>query len=343
MALTNTHLDEYRLTYELSNMDKFENRLSIYGAFEAYKADTQFTIPGAAELVRQYDGHRVVSIPVLDRSTMTSTASRHCAPGTVVPTSTYVTPTWTTIEVDFNMVPAEHKGNYLSYQNVFNHQMTTLERTFLAALDTAGYTSLEANHSAVNAADGNPYTVAADSMVVAAADNDLFFNELGSILLANDLPADAVNIVSSPRVTALMKELNAQGPGNQTNTAFQFGAFSFYASNRVTVGAADRDTLFASPQGSLAFLSYVDEQSRLGGDIGIWKWSTEVLPRLGFEVGLLYKAYCTDLSAAAYGSANETSIYEMYQFSFDYSFVVAYTSAASAIGTPILKANFTKA
>lgn len=94
MALTNTHLDEYRLAYELSNMDKFENRLSTYGAFEAYKADTQFTIPGAAELVRQYDGHRVVSIPVLDRTTMTSTASRHCAPGTVVPTSTYVTPTW---------------------------------------------------------------------------------------------------------------------------------------------------------------------------------------------------------------------------------------------------------
>jgi hypothetical protein len=343
MSLINTHLDEYRLNYEMSNLDKAENRMSIYGAFEAYKADTLFTIPGAAELVRQYDGHRVVSIPVFDRSTMTSTASRHCAPGTVVPTSTYVTPSWTTIEVDFNMVPAEHRGNYMSYQSTFNQQMLTAERTFLAALDTAAYTSLEANHSAVNAADGNPYTVAADSMVVAAADNDLFFNELDGIMERNDLPSTGINVIASPRVSALVKELNAQGPGNDANTAFQFGGKTFYFSNRVTVAANDRDTLFAAPQGSLAFLSYVDEQSKLGGDIGIWKWSTEVLPRLGFEVGLLYKAYCTDLSAAAYGSANETSIYEMFQFSFDYSFVVAYTSAASAIGSPIFKANFTKA
>jgi hypothetical protein len=342
MSLINTHLDEYRLQYELSNLDKFENRTSIFGAFEAYKADTQYTIPGAAELVRNYDGHREVSIPVIDRSTMTSTATRHCAPGTVVPTSTYVTPTWTTIEIDFNMVPAEHKGNYLSYQNVFTHQMDTMQRTFLAALDTAAYTSLEANHSAVNAADGNPYTVAFDSMVVPAADNDLFFNELNQVFLQNDLPIDNINVVSSPRAaTALVAELNAQGPGNNANRAFQFGNKSFYASNRVTVAANDRDTLFASPQGSLAFLSYVDEQSRLGGDIGIWKWSTEMLPKLGFEVGLLYKAYCTDMSAAAYGSANHTSIYEMFQFSFDYSFVVAYTSAASAIGSPIFKANFT--
>lgn len=344
MSLVNTHLDEYRLNYEMSNLDKFENRTSEFGAFQAYKEDTLFTIPGAAELVRQYDGHRVVSIPVFDRSTMTSTSARHCAPGTVVPTSTYVTPSWTTIEIDFNMVPAEHRGNYMSYAATFKHQMDTMQRTFATALDTAAYTSLEANHSAVNAADGNPYTVALDSMVVPAADNDLFFNELDQVFLQNDLPTDRINVISSPRAaTALVRELNAQGPANQVNTSFQFGNKNFYSSNRITVGANDRDTVFAAPQGSLAFLSYVDEQSQLGGDIGIWKWSVEMLPALGFNVGLLYKAYCTDLSAAAYGSANETSIYEMFQFSFDYSFVVAYTSAASAIGTPIFKANFTKA
>jgi hypothetical protein len=340
MALTNTQLDEYRLMYDSSNLDKFENRLSIYGAFEAYRADTLNTIPGAAEFIANYDGHRTASIPVLNRSTFTSTATRHCAPGTVVPTSTYVTPAWTTIEIDFNMIPAEHKGNHLSYQQVFNHQMTTVERTFLAALDTAAYASLEANHSTVNAADGNPYTVALDSMVVPAADNDLFFNELNQIFIQNDLPVERINIISSPRAaTALVAELNAQGPGNDANRAFQFGNKQFYASNRVTVAAGDRDTVFAAPAGSLAFMSYVDEQSRLGGDIGLWKWSVETLPRLGFEVGLLYKAYCTDLSAEAYASANQTSIYEMFQFSFDYTFVVAYDSGT--LGTSIFKSNFT--
>lgn len=339
MALTNTQLDEYRLAYDRSNMDKYENRLSVYGAFEAYKADTPNTIPGAAEFIANYDGHRTASLIVFQRQTLTSTATRHCAPGTVVPTSTYVTPTWTTIEIDFNMIPAEHKGNYISYQQTFNQQMTSTERTFLAALDTAAYTSLEANHSTVNAADGNPYTVAADSMIVPAADNDLFFNEIKQVFLQNDLPIDRINVISSSRLSALRAEYLAQGPGNDNNRAFQFDVFSFFYSNRVTVAAGDRDTVFTAPAGSLAFMSYVDEQSRLGGDVGLWKWSVEFLPRLGFDVGLLYKHICTDLSAEAYASANETSIYEMFQFSFDYTFITAYDSGT--LGSPIFKSNFT--
>lgn len=340
MALTNTHLDEYRLAYELSNMDKFENRLSTYGAFEAYKADTPNLIPGAAELENAYDGHRVVSLIVMNRQTLTSTATRHCAQGTVEPTSTYVTPTWTTIEVDFSMVPSQHKGNYLSYQNVFNFQMATVERTFLTALDTAAYTSLEANHSTVNAADGNPYTVNADSMVVPAADNDLFFNEAAAILMANDLPADAINVIGSPRLTALRAEYTNQGAGNQQNLQFQFGPYSFYFSPRVTVAANDRDTLFLAPQGSLGFLTHNSEDYVLGSESGDHKWSLQYLPRLGFDVGLLETKDCADNHTRT-GNADTASLLESFMFSFDYAFVTSYVSAASAIGSSIFKANFT--
>jgi hypothetical protein len=340
MAYANTHLDEYRLAYEQSNMDKFENRLSTYGAFLAYQKDTPNTIPGYQQLIDNYDGHRTVSVVVLKRTTLTSTATRHCAVGSVQATSTYVTPSWTTIEVDFMMAPSEHKGNYISYMAALKHNMDTVERTFLTAMDTAAYTSLEANHSTVNAADGNSYTVAADSMVVPAADNDLFFNELDAILLANDLPIDNLNVVASPRMSALVNEYVNQGAGNDANRAFQFGNKNFWYSPRITVGANDRDTLFAAPSGSLGFLSYVDEDSKMGSQSGDHEWSEQFLPRLGFNVGLLLTKDCADLSSLG-GGATSASLKENWMFSFDYSFVTAYDSGT--LGTSIFKANFTKA
>lgn len=340
MALTNTVLDAYRLAYEQSNMDQFENRLSTYGAFEAYKADSENLIPGYKDLQDAYQETRVVSLIVLNRQTLTSTATRHCAYSTIAPTSTYVTPTWTTIEVDFSMVPSQHKGNYLSYQNVFNFQLTTVERTLLAALDSAAVVSLTANKSTVNLADGNPYSLAAASLVVPASDNDLFFNEAQAILLANDLPADSVNVIASPRVMALKNEYISQGQGNAANRAFQFGPFSFFFSPRVTVATGDRDTVFMAPKGSLGFLSFVDQDSRLNSKMGTTEWSVQNLPRLGFDVGLMKVDTCASNHAYA-PTATTASLIEMFEWSFDYSFVTAYDSG-SGIGTPIYKANFTK-
>ena len=342
MALANTHLDPYRLKYDEAYLDKYENRLSNYGAFKAYQDDTKNTVPGADELVSQYDGSRTVSLIVLNRQTLSTAESRVCTMTTNQPTSTYVTPSWTTIVAAFKMVPAEHKGNYLKYQQIFDFQMTTVERTFLAALDTAAYTSLEANHSTVNAAANNPYAVAADSMVVPAADNDLCLNEFSAVMTANDLPGENLNIVSSPRFAkALVAEVSNQGPGNDENRAFQFPNFkSFYYSNRVTVAAGDRDTVFIYPDGSLFYLSYVDEDSKLGHTAGEHEWSEQYLPRLGHNVGLLHNSDCGDMSSLG-GGANTASKYESFQFSFDYSFNVAYASAGGAVGTPIFKANLT--
>ena len=342
MALANTHLDPYRLSYDESNLDKYENRFSTYGAFKAYQDDTLITVPGADELVAQYDGSRVVSLIVLNRQTLTTSEIRVCTMTTNQPTSTYVTPSWTTIVASFKMVPSEHKGNYLKYQRIFDFQMTTVERTFLAAMDTAAYTSLEANHSTVNAAANNPYAVAADSMIVPAADNDLFFNEMIQVMLTNDLPVDDLNVIASPRLSALVREYGNQGTGNDENRQFQFPPYNFYYSPRVTVAAGDRDTVFVAPKGSLFYLSYVDEDSKLGSIAGEHEWSEQFLPRLGHNVGLLHNSDCGDMSSLG-GGTTTASKYESYQFSYDYSFNVAYASAAGAVGTPIFKSNFTVA
>lgn len=340
MSLVATRLDEYALAYSRSNLDAWEHRLSNYGAFATFQADTPNLIPGYAELVANRTAEvRTVRIPVINRKDFTTASERTCDALSHELTSAYVTPSWTTIKTGFNMRPAEHYNNYISYQDAFNNKMLNMQRTLAAALDTAAYTHLNANMSGVNNADGNPYTVAANSMIVPAADNELFLNELGSILAANDLPQDGINVVASPRFQALVREYSAQGTANAENRMFQFGGYNFAYSNRVTVAAGDRDTVFAMPQGSLAFLSWVDPDALHNHKSTDGKeWTTAMLPLLGVEAGVLYQSTCTDASTAI-GTGYEATLSESWMFSFDYSFNSAYNSSTGTLPGAIFKSN----
>ena len=137
MAWSATVLDEFRLSYDASNLDLHENRMSVYGAYETFRADTTNLIPGASTFVAgRASAARTTSIPVIKKTTLSTSATRSCTAKTTQPTSAYVTPSWTTVETGFMMVPAEHQGNHLSYQNAFNHSMRSVERAFLLDADT---------------------------------------------------------------------------------------------------------------------------------------------------------------------------------------------------------------
>jgi hypothetical protein len=343
MSLNATRLDEYRLAYDRSNLDAWEHRLSNYGALAAYQADTPNTIPGYAELVANRTHElRTVSIPVIQRSTFSTASERTCTALTHEMTSAYVTPSWTTIKVGFNMTPAEHRNNYIKYQELFNKKMTNMQRDVLAALDTLAYTNLNTNITSVIGADGNPYTAVANSLVVPAADNELLYNEIGAIMAADDYPFDQLHVISSPRNQALVREYSAQGTSNAENRMFQFGGYNFYYSNRVTVAATDRDTVYVTPPGSLAFMTDIDPDSLMGHSSSDGKeWSTVNLPLLGFDVGMLYQSTCADKSSTI-GTGYEATLSESFMFSFDYTFTTAYNSATGTYASPIHKFRLTK-
>ena len=345
MSIAATRLDEYRLSYDESNLDFWEHRMSNYGAFETFKSDATNLIPGLSTLIEERSAAvRTVSIPVIDRKTSWNAgATRTCSALTAENTSAYVTPSWTTLKVGFSMIPSQYANNHLSYQDDFQKKMQGMERYVLETLDTAGYTHPNTNRTAVNAADGNPYTVTANSMIVPAADNDTFLNELGAILDANDFPADNVNVIHSPRFQALVREYSAQGTSNAENRQFRFGGYNFASSVRVTISSsAYRDTLYAVPSGSLAFLSWIDPDARMGhSDSAGKQWSIQNLPMVGIDVGLLYQSACGDNSTAT-GTGMEASLKESFHFSFDYSFNSAYNSATGTYAGPIFKADLVK-
>ena len=196
MSIAATRLDEYRLAYDRSNLDAWEHKQSNYGILATYQKDTPNTIPGYNDLVTNRTAEvRTVSIPVINRTTFTTASSRSCDALTHEMTSAYVTPSWTTLKTGFNMTPAEHQNNYIKYQDLFNKKMNHMQITLAAALDALGYTNLNANKSQVVAADGNPYTLVGNDLVVPAADNELVFNEVGSIMEQDDFPSTGLNVV----------------------------------------------------------------------------------------------------------------------------------------------------
>jgi len=342
MTLATTILDEYRLAYARSKMDAYEHRLSIYGGFQTFINDTPNLIPGYKdlELGKTYQA-QTVSVPVIQRATYSTTATRSCTKNTDENTSAYESVTFTTIETGFQMLKAQYMSNKIQYQEDFNRKMTDIQRTFLATLDTAALANLNTNKSAVNNADGNPYTVASNIMIVPEEDNDLFFNELDAIMMQNDFGGAFINVVATPRVSALIKELNAQGPGNDMNTAFQFGSKSLAYTRSVTPATGYRDVVYAMPTGSLGYLSWIDADSRMGNRSSDGhEWSVQNLPLLGHNVGLLYSSTCADKDSTLTGL--DATLHESWQFSFDYAFVNAYNSDPSTYPGTIFRADFSK-
>lgn len=341
MTLVTTLLDEFTLAYNRSNVDANEHRLSNYGAYETFRKDTPNLIPGWQEFVEgRKSESRTDRIPVIQRATYSTGSSRSCTAETKENTSAYVTPSWTTIKTGFQMVPSQYEGNHLSFQDDFNRKMEDVQRTFLAVVDTAAYTHLNTNKSVVNNADGNPYTVVANAMLVPNEDSELVFNELGPILNANDL-FGPYNIAASTRLQALVREYSMQGTSNAENRAFQFGDYSFAYSNRVAIATGMRDTVFCMPIGTLAYLPWVDPDARLGHKSGDGKeWTKQMLPLLGHEVGVLVQSTCGDKTALMSGL--EATLVQSWQFSFDYSFNSAYNSDSATLPGSIFRANISK-
>lgn len=104
--------------------------------------------------------------------------------------------------------------------------------------------------------------------------------------------------------------------------------------------------MFAMPGGSLAFLTWIDPDARMGHSSTDGKeWSVTNLPILGFDVGLLYQSTCADRSSDSYGGGTgmEATLSESFHFSFDYSFNVAYNSDTATYAGPIHKFRLTLA
>jgi hypothetical protein len=340
MSLAITVLDEFRLTWDNHSLDKFENRFSEYGAFYTFMEDTPKSIAGYQALVEaRKDEDRTVSVVVGDAFNPVVGDTRSCTPSVDIMDTAYQTPYWHTLETGFWMNEAMNQGNYVTYKQQFDRQMDGVQRAFLETIDTACVAHLAANLSGVNNAEDNPYAIVADYMQVPAAENFNFFNEYGSIAMANDFSPVGHNVIGSSRTMSIVRGYQNQGAGNALNTAFQFAGYNFAYTNNITTASGDMAVMYLSPIGSLGILTWIDPDCRLEKRIGDHKmWSKIFLPKLGHEVGLYYTADCDDKSAIVSGL--ERTHVETFEFSYDYALLSSYNSTPLTVPGVIYGAQF---
>lgn len=344
-SLAATLTQGYRSSYA-NRLDKNEQRSSNYGAFQLFKNQTA-SATGIIDaetmaLIKRSFGN-TVSIPVVNYQDVSIGNIRTCAIRTGGPTSALVSVTFVTYSFGFGMYPAQFYNNDVRYQEVFNKNMRAYEIKLAAALDSAAIAKLESARNTYFPASitGSYYANTGSALQVPQASQAQFFNMIPSIMETMDFNG-GLSDVTTPFAMAKIRNWAAQGQGNQTNLAFQFGGVDYYSSNRITNNAGVADTHYLVADDSVAIVSRLDPDALAGSVVGGGQktWSVERVPLIDMDMALYYNEDCTN--AAAIQSAGTEGLtrtkVESFEYSFDVAFITAYNSRPSADFTPIIKA-----
>lgn len=346
-GLANTLTQSLRTQYP-SNLDKYEDRLSEYGAWALFKMDTMspesIITPDVIETAAGSMGN-TLTIPVIDGDDVTIGNVRSCTIADYENVSNLITVTFVTYQFGFTMVPAQYQNNDIKYQADFDRKLLKYLKKFAATLDSAAVAKLEADKTQVmNSAFiglGQKYgALAGNAIQVTDAQKNLIFNDLTSIQAEDDFYG-RYNVLGSQTLRSVVGEYANQGAGNATNTQFQFGEYDFGYSNRVTVGAGNAATFFSMPKGTLATFNRNEPDARLGSQIDSNNYWEEVqVPIVDLTMGVHYSRECADNSGinGGAGAAHLTgSMKESFIWSTDVAFITAYNSNPVTNAGPIFK------
>ena len=137
MSLVNTLTQGLRANYP-SNLDKFEGRLSKYGAWEAFKKDTAspMSVISADVIAKAKESMgNTIHVPVIDSGDVTIGSVRSCTIADTENTSNLVQVTFVPYVFGFKMYPAQYKNNDIKYQEDYNKKLQRYIKKFLCMQD----------------------------------------------------------------------------------------------------------------------------------------------------------------------------------------------------------------
>ena len=352
-GLANTLTQSLRSSYP-SNLDKYEDRLSRYGAWELAKRDTEdinsIVTQEVIDLAKRSIGNSV-QIPVIDGADVSIGSARSCTIADTENVSNLVTVSFTTYAFGFNMIPSMYFNNDIKYQADYNRKLIKYLKKFASTLDTAVVSAVETAKSskwdsAFVGAGAKYGALVGDAVQVANAEKNLIFNDLSTMMDEDDFEG-VYNVLGSSTLKSTVMQYTNQGANNDTNTAFQFGDYDFTYSNRVTNGSGVEATFYAMPKGTIATFNRNDPDSIAGSSVGEQvQWDTVEVPIVGLEMGVLYKKECADNSGVNGGSGAghlTASLKETFIWSTDVAIVTAYNSDTVNVPSPIHKGEITVA
>lgn len=352
MSLVNTLLNPLRAEYQ-ARFDKYEQRASRYGAWEAFIQDTQNSAGIWSEDVKMkiedsFGRQGGVQVPVIDGETVTIGNTRSCTIADDENVSQLVTVTFQSYVWGFTMYPMQHYQNSIDYQADFDRKMKKYLTQLAIEWDNAAIAQLEADKNQFYTTEiTNIYPELADALRVPQAEKNDLYNNAETIEQLQDFYGPDYLVIASTAHQPLIQRLINQGSANATNEQFQFGPYRFYYTNRIANGVGVESTAYVVNEGSLAVMNRNDQASRAGLTAADGhRWEEVALPMImgprggNITVGSLYFSTCADAVAAlgtAFGGQSEADLKELFIFSTDLAFATAYNSDRVNTHSPIQK------
>ncbi len=354
MATTATTLQDIRINYP-NLFDKFDLRGQKYSLTQLALRNTanpQGIISADLLNKARISWGRGIDIPVFSQGGQANGTGLTCTFTGTQPVSDIVNVTFVTISNGFEMQPAKNFQNEMTYPQEFMRQFTDSSRKIAVALDALFDTTLTSNitpaaqYASSYVGVGNRYPFVADKMQVDLGDRANFMNDLTDILAADDLEDQTFDVVLSTNGRSIVRQIFAQGPANDTNTAYQFtmGDFDFVFSNRVTQTAATDATGFALPKGAIGIVSRNSPDAMANNRTSDGhQFSTMFNEIIGLTTDTLTFSTCGDVQPESGNADDTTAVREFHQQAIHIGILTPYENfAGSAVSGVIRKFDWLK-
>lgn len=337
-ALTATELQDAVIQVGSSDFNKWEGRLSRYGALQAALDGSNLILPRSQVEGMKKSEVQIEKVPVLNKFNSTILSARSCSITGPTRTSTFKQLSYTTLGFEIAVSDAINAGNYISRTDDFAMQMKQGLKAVFASLDTSAIATLETNRN-LALVHSNLQTI-----TNAAGDyeektlSDIYY-DIKSLMALNDLDDDTITNIMNTEGAKTMLKYESQGENNAINlkgvldgTLPSAGDFRHYLTNSITLGT-NQEVHYLMPRGAFGLFVWNPWDYKNNSITGDGKrYYTLQDPIFGITWGVIEQTLCADLSAQSTGATAATQT--KYSFTADFSFLTGYSSDTSS---PIVK------
>ena len=343
MSIIATRLDEYRT---VSNVGKYNNRASRYGALDLFQSQTNSPGSIITEDLKQKamnsDG-RTLRSWVFDQENVSITTGTGAAirPLEVTDsenTTRLVDYTFVGYSFGFTQVPAAFKNNEVQMQEDFNMKLRKYLNKLGATLDNACLSALStAKTSVIN--DKLNYTFVGNTIDCEHDKYAMILGDTGIMMRSNDF-YDGITIVGNGGIQSILNQLAKSDTYNAENQRYEWSNKTFGFTNRLSNDTGKFGTMYAVNGSSVGLLFRHEVEAMMDFPTSHGKeLSTDVLPELGIPVTTYYyEGFGDQTSIVGAGSSHlQRATKRYYGFTVEVCYVTAHITDPSTMSTPVIK------
>lgn len=338
MSLVLTRIQNMRAN---SNFDRFEYRLSRYGALDAFlvqSADPAGILTDELKEKARLSIGNTLETPVIDYDAdVTIGNTRELTITDSENTSRMVTINFSTLAWGFTMTPATFMNNEIRLQKDFETKMKKYILKAAAKLDEMALAALASAKTQV-LKDKLLYDFSGNQLKATWEQRENLFGDIDVMMHSNDF-YEGIHLIGDTGMESIMNKLQQKGLYNEVNKQNEFGNKVVHISNGIAATPGLYSQGYAVAAGSLGMLTRFERDCLMGSRSGDGhEWGIATLPILNTEVGTYFYDSVGDYSGIA-GAATADMVRtrkEHYGFALDVAFVTAYNSAPETNAGPIL-------